>query len=129
MRPAARPSTISWFSGRTRPPVKNPGRSTILHFVSNSLAALRGVHGELASAPGLSVTGVSHGTTWSLYFHYPEGNCLEVFANTPWHVDQLVRFEIDFAFPDEELTQANEIAIRDRSGIRPRDESTPARKG
>jgi catechol 2,3-dioxygenase len=109
--------------------VKDPGRSTILHFVSNSLAALRGVHGELASAPGLSVASVSHGTTWSLYFHDPEGNCLEVFADTPWHVDQPVRFEIDFALPDDELTQATEIAIRDRSGFRPRDGSAPARKG
>ena len=43
----------------------------------------RGVHGELASAPGLSVASVSHGTTWSLYFHDPEGNCLEVFSDTP----------------------------------------------
>jgi catechol 2,3-dioxygenase len=31
---------------------------------------------------------LSHGNTLSLYFNDPEGNGLEVFWDTPWHVKQ-----------------------------------------
>ena len=98
---------------------------TVDHFAFRvgSLAALRGVHGELAAEPGLAVATVSHGTTWSLYFHDPEGNRLEVFVDTPWHVDQPVRFEVDLALSDDALTRATAAAIRDRPGFRPRDGS------
>lgn len=103
------------------------GPRTVDHFAFrvDSLAVLRGVHGGLAAEPGLAFATVSHGTTWSLYFHDPEGNRLEVFADTPWHVDQPVRFEVDLALPDDALTRATEAAIRDRPGFRPRDGLTP----
>ena len=101
---------------------------TVDHFAFRvgSLAALRGVHGELTAEPGLAVATVSHGTTWSVYFQDPEGNRLEVFVDTPWHVDQPVRFEVDLTLPDDALTRATEAAIRDRSGFRPRDGSAAA---
>jgi len=31
---------------------------------------------------------LSHGNTWSIYFSDPEGNGIEVFCDSPWHVPQ-----------------------------------------
>lgn len=39
-------------------------------------------------AAGVDILPLSHGNTLSLYFNDPEGNGLEVFWDTPWHVAQ-----------------------------------------
>ena len=31
---------------------------------------------------------LTHGNAWSIYFSDPEGNGIEVFCDTPWHVQQ-----------------------------------------
>ncbi|MBW2242076.1 MAG: VOC family protein [Deltaproteobacteria bacterium] len=31
---------------------------------------------------------LTHGNAWSIYFKDPEGNGIEVFCDTPWHVQQ-----------------------------------------
>jgi len=31
---------------------------------------------------------MTHGNTWSIYFADPEGNGIEVFCDSPWHVQQ-----------------------------------------
>jgi catechol-2,3-dioxygenase len=36
----------------------------------------------------VNILPLSHGNTLSLYFSDPEGNGLEVFWDTPWHVSQ-----------------------------------------
>lgn len=51
-----------------------------------------------------SITPVTHGNTWSLYFADPEGNSLEVFCDTPWAVNQ--------PFSEVWEPQDNEEAIR-----------------
>ena len=45
------------------------------------------MHSRL-SAVGTDMLPLSHGNTLSLYFSDPEGNGLEVFWDTPWHVPQ-----------------------------------------
>ena len=35
-----------------------------------------------------SISPVTHGNAWSIYFSDPEGNGIEVFCDTPWHVSQ-----------------------------------------
>lgn len=46
------------------------------------------LHERLTAAEGAGVMPLSHGNTLSLYFSDPEGNGLEVFWDTPWHVAQ-----------------------------------------
>ena len=53
----------------------------------------------------MPVDAVSHGTSWSVYFRDPEGNRLELFADTPWHVAQPVRFAVDLSLPEDELIE------------------------
>jgi len=84
-----------------------------------SLPDVRAVHARLRNDPGAAAEAVSHGNTWSVYFRDPEGNRLEVFTDTPWHVAQPCRFPIDFALDDQQLRAETERRIRDLPGFRP----------
>ena len=74
-----------------------------LAFRIDGLDTLRRCRQALTSDGCESVQAVSHGTTWSIYFRDPEGNRLELFVDTPWHVAQPLRFPIDLAMADDEL--------------------------
>lgn len=43
---------------------------------------------KLSTMDGINVGPLSHGNTLSIYFNDPEGNGIEVFWDTPWHVAQ-----------------------------------------
>ncbi|NQZ30014.1 MAG: VOC family protein [Oceanospirillaceae bacterium] len=60
---------------------------------------------------------VSHGTTFSIYFVDPENNRLELFTDTPWHVNQPCRFEVDFALGNEELLAFTHQKIKGLPGF------------
>lgn len=49
---------------------------------------VKDLHKRLTALDGMEILPLSHGNTLSLYFNDPEGNGLEVFWDTPWHVDQ-----------------------------------------
>ena len=49
---------------------------------------LQGFHETLKAVSGITVNPFSHGNTLSLYFNDPEGNGIEIFWETPWHVAQ-----------------------------------------
>ncbi len=96
------------------------GRSGALDHIAlrvETLDSLRRVFEILKRRDDVSFETVSHGTTWSIYMNDPEGNRVEVFADTPWHVDQPVRFVIDLNLSDEELFRRTEDAIRTRPGF------------
>ena len=85
-------------------------------FRVDSIANLRVFHKALITSSTTLQT-VSHGTTWSIYFLDPEGNRLELFTDTPWHVNQPCRFEINFALSDEKLMEFTEQKIKDLPGF------------
>ncbi|MGO8916708.1 MAG: VOC family protein [Stellaceae bacterium] len=62
---------------------------------------------------------VTHGNAWSIYFRDPEGNRLEVFTDTPWHVTQPVREPIDLDRDAAEILAETEAFCRVRPGFRP----------
>lgn len=99
-------------------PLESTIESPVDHisFRVDSLAHLRLFHDSLISSPGQLQT-VSHGTSWSIYFRDPENNRLELFADTPWHVDQPCRFEIDFQLPDQSLIEFTCASIKDLPGF------------
>ena len=104
--------------------VLNPRNSDIeiespidhISFRVDSITSLRVFHQSLLSNSTLLQT-VSHGNTWSIYFRDPEDNRLELFTDTPWHVNQPCRFEIDLAMSNEELLEFTERKIRDFPGF------------
>ena len=62
---------------------------------------------------------VTHGNAWSIYFRDPEGNRIEVFADTDWHVTQPVREPIDLDRPETEIRRETEALCRERPGFMP----------
>ena len=106
--------------------VLNPGtgstgkgrRMDHLSFRVRSIAALRAFHVRLAAEPDVELTTVSHGTTWSVYLRDPEENRLELFTDTPWHVDQPCRFPVDLTLDDDALAAFTEKKIRAMPGFK-----------
>ena len=90
-----------------------------LAFRVSDLKALRSFHDALKAHGGLDYETVSHGTTWSLYFRDPEGNRLEFFVDTPWHVAQPLRFPIDLSMSDEDLIAWTEEKISSLADFQP----------
>jgi catechol 2,3-dioxygenase len=85
-------------------------------FRVDSITELRVFHKALRSYSTKLQT-VSHGTTWSIYFLDPENNRLELFTDTPWHVNQPCRFEVDFEMPNGELLEFTELKIKGMPGF------------
>ena len=100
---------------QSRRPIKSPVDH--ISFRVNSITDLRVFHRAL-QASSTNYQTVSHGTTWSIYFQDPESNRLEIFTDTPWHVNQPCRFEVDLELSDEDLVKFAENKIRDLPGFR-----------
>jgi catechol 2,3-dioxygenase-like lactoylglutathione lyase family enzyme len=63
-----------------------------------TLDHLRALERSLSASDGVTdVRTVSHGATWSVYFRDPEGNRVEVYVATPWHVVQPQGAEFDLS--------------------------------
>jgi catechol 2,3-dioxygenase len=90
-----------------------------LAFRTGTLHGLRALHGALESYGITAIETVSHGTTWSVYFRDPEGNRIEFFVDTPWHVAQPLRFPIDLGMPDDELVAWTEQKISALADFQP----------
>jgi catechol-2,3-dioxygenase len=100
-----------------------PGESPVDHisFRIDSITDLRVFHEALLSSSTALQT-VSHGTTWSIYFRDPEENRLELFTDTPWHVNQPCRFEINLDLSNEALLEFTENRIKHLPGFRVMDD-------
>ena len=102
--------------GRTADP-----EAVLLHQISfrhDSLDRLRRLRDAVARDSGSDVEPVDHGTHWSIYFHDPEGNCIEAFVDTPWYVEPHFH-ALDLARSDDEIAAATEARIKDRPGFKP----------
>ena len=103
---------------------KREGPSVLDHIAlrASSLDTLRNFHRQLKERADIETQTVSHGTSWSVYLKDPDGNRIEIFVDTPWHVDQPVRFPIDLSLSDDELLAATEAAIKGRPGFQAREQ-------
>lgn len=84
------------------------GPSENLHHVAyrshGTLDDLRDLHRRLTEHP--EVTGIvplTHGNAWSVYFADPEGNGIEIFIDTPWHIPQPQGKPLDLSRSNEEI--------------------------
>jgi len=100
--------------GQSRKTIESP--LDHISFRVDSITSLRTFHSALEAGPAKLQT-VSHGTTWSIYFRDPEDNRLELFTETPWHVNQPCRFEIDFKMSDKALLDFTERSIKKLAGF------------
>ena len=72
-------------------------------FRMESLDDLRGLKRRLRSADIPIARELSHGNAWSLYFADPEGNGVECFVDTPFHVSQPQGKPTDIDLGDDDL--------------------------
>jgi catechol 2,3-dioxygenase len=75
-----------------------------------------------AEARGAKLRTVSHGNAWSVYFPDPEGNQIEVYMDTPWHVAQPHGDKLDLALSDADIYQQTEKIVRADPTFKPADE-------
>jgi catechol-2,3-dioxygenase len=84
------------------------GPSENLHHVAyrshGTLDDLRDLHHRLEDHPEVSgIVPLTHGNAWSVYFADPEGNGIEIFVDTPWHVPQPQGRPLDLSKTNEEI--------------------------
>ncbi|MEM9036895.1 MAG: VOC family protein [Actinomycetota bacterium] len=75
-------------------------------FRTDSLDSLRAIGARLAEAGVDDVIPIDHGNAWSLYFTDPEGNGLECFVDSPFHVAQPYAGGLDLSAGDEDIAAA-----------------------
>lgn len=88
-----------------------PSTINQLSFKVASLAELREVAGK-ATARGMKLRQTSHGNAWSVYFPDPEGNQVEIYLDTPWHVAQPHGDPLDLSLSDEAIHEQTEKKVR-----------------
>lgn len=62
---------------------------------------------------------LTHGNAWSIYFADPEGNGIEVFCDTPWHVQQPQAEVWDVDKSNDEILVETRLAFENRPGFGP----------
>jgi hypothetical protein len=67
------------------------------------LGDLREVHKRALALGATEMRPVSHGNAWSIYFKDPEGNTVEAYLDTPFHVPQPHGKPLDLAKSDEQI--------------------------
>ncbi len=101
---------------------KAPGAQQNINQVSfrvGSLGELKAFHDRVAAANTPGMDPVIHGNSWSIYFHDPEGNRLEVFADTDWYIDQPFKEPLDLTRPEDEIRAHTRDYCATRAGFRP----------
>jgi catechol 2,3-dioxygenase len=93
-----------------------------ISFMVDTLSDLREVHNRALAngATGMRVT--CHGNAWSCYFKDPEGNTVEAYLDTPFHVPQPHGAPFDLMASDEEILRWTEDHCRADPGFMMMDE-------
>ena len=83
------------------------------------LETLRAWHDRASMAALDRLEAVTHGNSWSIYFHDPEGNRIEMYAGSPWYVSQPMRVPVDMTQSVEALIDETDRLTRDDPSRRP----------
>ena len=99
-----------------------PGSTGHFAFRVEALAEVRELHDRLkADGRVRGLRPMTHGNAWAVYFADPEGNGIEVFCDTPWHVSQPQGATWDPSLGDDAVRSATERRFRDAPGFGPID--------
>lgn len=91
-------------------------------FLVGSLDEVRTMHDRVKEA-GMEITRTTtHGNAWSFYFNDPDGNRVEIYTHTPWHIPQPHAHPFDLSLPNAEIIEQTEAHCREDAGFMPADE-------
>lgn len=65
------------------------------------------------------VTPITHGNTWSIYFHDPEHNGIEIFCDTPWDAKQPLAEPWDTQSTRDELERFTKDLLLKQGPLQP----------
>lgn len=103
--------------------VRGDGPSTTLDHIAfrvDSLDDVKGMAERLrADGRATELAPVSHGNAWSIYFRDPEGNRIEVFCDSPFHVAQPQIHSWDLSTSEADLLASTREKFGDEPGFRP----------
>lgn len=106
--------------------VDAPGHAFVmvdhLAFRTGHLDDLRAIRTNLEAAGIEGIIPISHGNAWSLYFNDPEGNGIECYVDSPFHVSQPHGETFDLDATDEEIRESTRAEIQSDPEFRPMSE-------
>lgn len=88
-------------------------------FRTGGLDDLREIGARLDGAGIEGVLPINHGNAWSLYFNDPEGNGLECFVDTPFHVAQPFGDRLDLDADDATIEADTRAKIENDEEFQP----------
>ena len=105
-------------------PVPDPAFVMVDHlaFRTGTLDDLRALRANLLRAGVEGIIPICHGNAWSLYFTDPEGNGVECYVDTPFHVAQPYGKGFDLDLSDDEIREATREMIESAPEFRPMEE-------
>ena len=94
-------------------PLSGPSVVFQMSFFVDQLDDLRRIEKRLHENHITHITPITHGNAWSIYAHDPEGNGLEIYMDTPWHVAQPHGKPFDLSLSDAEIYAFTENLIKE----------------
>ena len=91
-------------------------------FRTGTLDDLRAIGDRLDAAGIDGVIPINHGNAWSLYFNDPEGNGLECFVDSPFHVAQPFADQLDLSADDATIEADTRAKIESDTEFQPMSE-------
>ena len=88
-----------------------------LAFRTGTLDDLRVLRAKLVEAGVEGILPICHGNAWSLYFNDCEGNGVECFVDTPFHVAQPFADGLDLDQSDGDIAEATRRRIESEPGF------------
>jgi catechol 2,3-dioxygenase len=94
---------------------QSPSTVNQISFRVIALAELRRLHAQLVALGVSDINPTNHGGSWSVYFSDPEGNRIELFAQTPWYVPP-ISVSLDLSLSDAEIYSLTEAMVEKTLG-------------
>lgn len=99
-----------------------PSTVNQLSFEVESLDELRQMYQRVVEEGVENLLPRNHGNAWSVYFDDPEGNNIEIYLDSPFHIPQPFGQFLDFELSDDEIAETTEALCRETEGFRMRDD-------
>ena len=100
-----------------RPDDVNFALNQQMSFTLRNLDELREMYCRAGAENPGSVRQVCHGNAWSIYFNDPEGNRIELYVATPWHVPQPHGDALDLGQDNDRIISQTEAHCRADPGF------------
>jgi catechol-2,3-dioxygenase len=102
---------VAFITGRDAPERSNNTHHTAYRSAA-TLDDLKALLARLEAHPEVrTITPLTHGNAWSIYFEDPERNGVEVFIDTPWHVRQPQGKPLDLSKDNDEIMATTRAAF------------------